>query len=438
MMNNTNSNENNIPSIVSTEKQSYEIGSEFNYIKPDKSKGSSLPELFETTGRNARYLRCGRDAIGFIAEDITKKQAIKGNDFFLKRVYMPALACDSMVEPFRMHGYKVLFYKVQKDLRIDTAFLLELIKNSNKKQPEANGANETPVILTMNYFSMVDQRETNKAVKAQYPDAIIVEDITQVLLSPEAYDLDNTDYQIGSIRKWFGLADGAVVLAKDDSFEAKAEHGTTAFTTMRTQAMTEKTKYHELVAKKSSETASPSVPNNDMTMQDAANTEDPQALKAHFRGMLSSADDALDNGMTIYEISEQSYEDIQYAPLKEMMEKRTDNYHYLYQKLKEILEPATTTPQPFTMFQEAPVGVTPFMLPILVNESAVGCSRDEFERKLAQKGVYAPVLWPIEKEAQEACSVSADFSQHMLAFWIDHRYTREHMDYVAEQIRMLI
>ena len=91
----------------------YEVGSEFNYIKPDMAQGDSLPKLFEETGRTAKYLRCGRDAIGFIAEDIALKQAQKGNDSFEKIVYMPALSCDSMVEPFRMHGYKVVFYNIR-------------------------------------------------------------------------------------------------------------------------------------------------------------------------------------------------------------------------------------------------------------------------------------------------------------------------------------
>ncbi|MCR4834213.1 MAG: hypothetical protein K5900_11595 [Butyrivibrio sp.] len=412
----------------------YEVGSEFNYIKPDMAQGDSLPKLFEQTGRTAKYLRCGRDAIGFIAEDIALKQARKGNDSFEKIVYMPALSCDSMVEPFRMHGYKVVFYKLEKNLKIAKESLLDI---------DQHKASFAPVILTMNLFSMADQRDVNKAIKTAYPQAIIVEDITHILLTPDHYDLENADYQIGSIRKWFGLADGAVVLTGDKEFLATAKKGETSFTTMRTQAMTEKTAYIE---------------NPD------------QELKAHFRGLLSDADDALDNGLTIYEISEQSYSDIQHAPVKEMMERRSENYHHLYKNFEEILtsmscdadackqagslEEISFTAKggvssekadldcetlnkaesqaPFYMLPEAPADVTPFMLPILVNERVVGCSRDEFERKLAQKGVYAPVLWPIEEEAARTCAVSKDFSEHMLGFWIDHRYTTEHMDYVAE------
>lgn len=383
----------------------YEVGSEFNYIKPDMAQGDSIPKLFEKTGRTAKYLRCGRDAIGFIAEDIAIKQARKGNDSFEKIVYMPALSCDSMVEPFRMHGYKVVFYKLEKNLKIARESLLDI---------DQHKASFAPVILTMNLFSMADQRDVNKAIKTAYPQAIIVEDITHILLTPDHYDLENADYQIGSIRKWFGLADGAVVLTGDKEFLAKAKKGETSFTTMRTQAMTEKTAYIE---------------NPD------------QELKAHFRGLLSDADDALDNGLTIYEISEQSYSDIQHAPVKEMMERRSENYHHLYRKFEEILTNmscdagADRQQSPFTLLPEAPADVTPFMLPILVNERVVGCSRDEFERKLAQKGVYAPVLWPIEEEAAGTCAVSKDFSEHMLGFWIDHRYNTEHMDYVAEVLK---
>lgn len=412
----------------------YEVGSEFNYIKTDKSQGNSLPELFDRTGRTAKYLRCGRDAIGFIAEDIALKQVQKGNNRFKKVVYMPALSCDSMVEPFRMHGYTVVFYRLENNLKIDKKSLLEQISASytetinddqaitsiDNNQTQAVTGDEqltdlsrlafVPVILTMNLFSMADQRDVNKAIKTAFPQAIIVEDITHVLLTPDHYDLENADYQIGSIRKWFGLADGAVVLTGDTEFLAAAKKGETSFTTMRTQAMTEKTAYIE---------------NPD------------QELKAHFRGLLSDADDALDNGLTIYEISDQSYDDIQHAPVKEMMERRSENYHYLYKQFEDILTKVSYTcnAAPFKMFPEAPADVTPFMLPILVNESVVGCSRGEFERKLAQKGVYAPVLWPIDGEAAGTCTVSKDFSEHMLGFWIDHRYTTEHMEYVKEVLK---
>ena len=41
----------------------------------------------------------------------------------------------------------------------------------------------------------------------------------------------------------------------------------------------------------------------------------------------------------------------------------------------------------------------PFSLPILVE------NRDVVQKQLAQKGVYAPVLWPIDEKARKTCEV---------------------------------
>ena len=57
----------------------------------------------------------------------------------------------------------------------------------------------------------------------------------------------------------------------------------------------------------------------------------------------------------------------------------------------------------------------PFSLPILVD------NRDEVQKELAKKGVYAPVLWPIDEQARRVCEVSSYVSDHMLSLPIDQR-----------------
>ena len=59
----------------------YEIGSEFNYIDKDLDVRQDLTAMFEGFG-DVRFLRCGRDAIGYVCEDIksmedTSKSASK-------------------------------------------------------------------------------------------------------------------------------------------------------------------------------------------------------------------------------------------------------------------------------------------------------------------------------------------------------------------------
>ena len=68
----------------------------------------------------------------------------------------------------------------------------------------------------------------------------------------------------------------------------------------------------------------------------------------------------------------------------------------------------------------------PFSLPILVE------NRDEVQKLLAKKGVYAPVLWPIDERARFVCKNSAYISDHMLSLPIDQRYDWDDMEDIAK------
>ena len=67
----------------------------------------------------------------------------------------------------------------------------------------------------------------------------------------------------------------------------------------------------------------------------------------------------------------------------------------------------------------------PFSLPILVD------NRDEVQKRLAQKGVYAPVLWPIADDARAICPVSAKMADMMLSLPIDQRYNYDDIEDIA-------
>ena len=70
----------------------------------------------------------------------------------------------------------------------------------------------------------------------------------------------------------------------------------------------------------------------------------------------------------------------------------------------------------------------PFSLPILVK------NRDEMQQKLAKRGVYAPVLWPICDEARAVCPVSARMADEMLSIPMDQRYGYDDIEDIANII----
>lgn len=375
-----------------------EIGSEF-YIDPGTGTTDLIGYLSETADRSGydiRFLRCGRDALGFIADDMAGDGT----------VYMPALCCDSMVLPFAKRGHRVEYYRLKADLSAETDHLCGIIESSG---------DEAPVVLVMNYHGITDTEAVKRIVRDRYPRAIIMEDVTHQVLSPESFMSGDVpaDYYIGSIRKWMGVPDGAFVIGRkgmkeiSDSLESD-------FTRLRYQALAEKREY-------------------------VASTDRPQDLKDHFRRLFSDAEDSLDDGVTPVPVSDTARGALRSIDLSGMRERRRENFSVL----RECM---STDPLCGEMYEilnaDAAVPDVPFMLPVIMHiehiresaHTAAGQSitRDRFENKLASRGVYAPVLWPIDARAAEICEVSRYFAQNMLAFYIDQRYTADDMRYVAE------
>lgn len=263
-----------------------------------------------------------------------------------------------------------------------------------------------PVVLTMNLYGCADQRKYNEMLRRKYPQLVLVEDVTHLLLNPELYDTESADYCIGSIRKWMGVPDGAVVISSSGMIHAAMQTEETKFTRLRAQAQHLKADYLDL--------------------------GDPE-LKTRFRGMLSEAENSLEDGRHPHEMTALSRELLSHVDLSRMRYRRSVNYHCLYSLLRNMTECG----QYFRLLPEVPEEIAPFTLPVILNPDRLpeGQSRDAFERCLAARGVYAPVLWPIDDRARSACAVSAEIADQMLAFWIDQRYDRFDMEHVAEVFR---
>ena len=76
-----------------------EFGSEF---------GSSANDSFYSDIKHVLpqgiYTRSGRDALFLIAEDL--------HNYKINTIYMPALCCPSMVDPFIHSGFKINYYAI--------------------------------------------------------------------------------------------------------------------------------------------------------------------------------------------------------------------------------------------------------------------------------------------------------------------------------------
>ena len=94
---------------------------------------------------NAISLRSGRDALKTIAREYEPTT-----------VYMPALACDSMVLPFKMYGHEIVYYKLNKDYSIDFSFLSTILGEG--------------LFLYMDYFGLPSiSDEKLEKIKEKFP-----------------------------------------------------------------------------------------------------------------------------------------------------------------------------------------------------------------------------------------------------------------------------
>lgn len=99
---------------------------------------------------------------------------------------------------------------------------------------------------------------------------------------------------------------------------------------------------------------------------------------------------------------------------EEVRERREENYAILSEELDEING----------LSLRAPVG--PFAYPFYTENSA------ELRKKLADNGIYVPVLWPNCKDS--GSDSAADLSEHILPLPCDQRYGEEEMYKIADII----
>ena len=82
-----------------------EIGSEFALFSNEEYYFKHIKSLRNST----RFLRCGRDATGYVANLLKRKSGI---------ILMPAYCCKSMVDPFLIRGWKVEYYPIKNDFSL--------------------------------------------------------------------------------------------------------------------------------------------------------------------------------------------------------------------------------------------------------------------------------------------------------------------------------
>lgn len=332
------------------------------------------PDMHHEFLSNAELFRSGRDALRAIA--CTYKDTHK-------RIVLPALCCNSMISSFEIYGYSVSYTILNSDLTVDVNYLLTNIRNND-------------ILLYMNYFGIQSISDESLAlIKQKFPSLIIIEDKTHDFFSIKVNKFI-PDFTVCSIRKWLGIPDGGL-LYKQNLINYNIKNNDNYFSELRTEAMKNKSNY--------------------LYKKDIK-------IKELFRSQFAEASEYLENDNRVIEISMQSYSILRKTDLKKIISIRFENIIILSEKIK-VLNNIKTLIEP----SESKVVL---YYPILVE------NRNYIQKRLSESGVYCPVIWPLEKQAEKLCVVSNGISQNMLALPCDHRYRPSDMEYIINSLQRIL
>ncbi len=329
---------------------------------------------FNKYGREITFLRTGREALLYASCNCKpEKEAL---------ILCPAYCCWSMTAPFEFSGWTVVYYRLKEDLTIDEEYLRMLLRGN---RPDA--------ILTMNYYGSASTDSAISLVKELNNNITVIEDFSHCTFCLDKIFNEKVDFYVSSIRKSIGVCDGAVILSKKGTNKSYIGNAAPGFGELRKGAQEQKGRY----------AYTKSCGDKDVFLKE-----------------LRQGEEIINKLDGVHPISDISLKMIGNINGAEIAFARRENMKHLWSLLNGRVK---TVPGLERSFDGAP-----FSLPILVE------NRDAVQKQLAQKGIYAPVLWPINEQAQYVCKVSRYVSNHMLSIPIDQRYNYDDIEDIANII----
>ena len=354
-----------------------EIGSNFwlNPNQPFNDCPLGTPEQFNCKGNDYVWLSTGRSAIRFVIKTVEgRKPDIK------KVAVLPSFTCDTVFEPFLRMGYDVYYYPVEKDLTTTSDAILETAFK-----------HDASIVLFHRYFGFdtLDGQVDRMCDLLRGLGKFSIEDCTQCLYSgiPRA----NSDFIVGSIRKWTGTPDGGFAVCHSGVFSNKPERPDCELEAAKIKASY--AKYGYLFEHKGD--------------------------KSEMLALYRKAEDILDHQNEIYAISPMSSIVQSNLAFDELVNKRRNNFNILRTTIREPRLP---------LFSLDGNQAVPLYFPVLVEDRAA------LQRHLVQNAIYAPVVWPKDEQQPIQCEGAENAYSHLLCIPIDQRYDADDMNRIIEVV----
>lgn len=356
-----------------------EIGSNF-WLNPHQEYAHTdlgTPQQFNCQGEDFAWLSTGRSAIKFAIQTIericpqTRKVAV-----------LPSFTCDTVFEPFLKLGYDIYYYLVERNLTTTSEAIMETVKKHNAS-----------IVLIHRYFGFdtLDNKVDKMCEFLREQGIFTIEDCTQSLYS--CISRAKSDFIVGSIRKWTGTPDGGFAVIRKGKFINKPIEPDVTLEREKIKASYAKYRY---------------------LFEHSGNKRDMLA-------MYRNAEKILDKQNSIYSISRMSTIVQANLDRDELIRKRRENFTYLSDNLKGIVEAV------FTLEQEN----VPLYFPILVED------RTSYQKHLVQNAIYAPVVWPKDDKQPKQCDGAENAYEHLLCIPIDQRYSLDDMERIVSEIRKI-
>lgn len=351
---------------------SREIGSEFWIDDNNLVEGKNEMPLWLKRFGNIVLTTSGRGALSLLLDHVKPR---------FKSVLLPSYICDSVILPFELAGYELTYYDVDEYLKpID----IDMIKISN-----------VGIFLHMGYFGFSTNEILSDLISILKSESVIaIEDVTHTLFSQRNNPIES-DFIIGSIRKWFGIPSGGF-LASDKTMNFELIDANVDLINTRRSSLNQKFEYM--------------ISGN-------------ESIKSAYLSGINRAEQILDEDVKAYKIDQQSETIIKNFDYKQLQSSRKRNYEFLLKHLSDVdgIE---------VIFSDLGNDVTPIFFPIYVKSN-----RDELRRKLIENEIYCPIHWPIPKQVNGNLNIiTKNIYESILSLPCDQRYQIEDMHRIINEI----
>ena len=295
-------------------------------------------------------------------------------------VLVPEYTCSTVTEPFFQLQWKVVSYKINKQLRIDTVDFADKVA---KEKPSV-------VIVHPYYGQDLNDIELNCLKQTKKQGYKLVMDITQCLYTKQYVDF--AEYYVTSLYKWYPLVDGSMLLTKEDFVGEKPESSN--YVERQKEAMFLRGSYFEKGCN---------------YMKDISRRINKEAIAMNHTGLVAH---------TMSAFSRKLY---RLADATSASNQRMENSNYLHEHIHFNDKIQQVIPQ---------LDNAPIYYPIYCYDQLY------VQKVLASQQIYAPILWPIDPNINVSDESMWTYT-HLLALPLDQRYNPNDLQRIIDTLNTI-